>query len=328
MHRDDVQNIPPADFDMDEDGDDVHAHHIRMTQPSQQPPPPPADIDMNESGDDVYARRMRMSQAQQQASAEDVPPPPPPMIPPEPTNPAHTAPLKPRNILERIQAGASISKAPVLFELPPAPADIPSSEAELAEALEREAEADADVEAEGTPPPPGSNDDDEPAPRSNRPGQKGFAERLMAKYGYTKGSGLGAQGQGITSALKVKVEKRKKRSDAEGGGYLTPGGKGTIVGGKKSASAAQMEEGKFGAMSEVVVLKGMLAGIADVGEEMGNGLLDDIGGECDKKYGRVERVFVWRDHGDDEESPPVFVKFTAQLSALRVSLTPFTERAI
>lgn len=251
-----------------------------------------------------------MQEQQQQPYVEEVPPPP--ALPPPEEPPA---PLRPRNILERIQAGSSISKAPVLFELPPAPADIPSSEAELAEALEREAEADAEVDAAAH-----DADADEPAPRSNRPGQKGFAERLMAKYGYTKGSGLGAQGQGMTTALKVKVEKRKKRSDAEGGGYLTPAGKGTIVGGKKNQSAAQEEGGKFGAMSEVVVLKGMLAGIADVGKEMGDGLLDDIGGECDKKYGRVERVFVWRDHGDDEGSPPVFVKFTAQLSALRVSL--------
>lgn len=37
-----------------------------------------------------------------------------------------------------------------------------------------------------------------------------------------------------------------------------------------------------------------------------------------EQYGRVERVFIHRNAGD---SAPVFVKFTSQLSALRVCLT-------
>jgi hypothetical protein len=37
------------------------------------------------------------------------------------------------------------------------------------------------------------------------------------------------------------------------------------------------------------------------------------------KYGRVERVFIYR---DSSGPVPVFVKFTAQLSALRVSDIP------
>lgn len=57
-------------------------------------------------------------------------------------------------------------------------------------------------------------EDDEAAPRTNRPGQKGFAARLMSKYGWAKGQGLGAEGSGILQPIRVQVEKRKKKSDA------------------------------------------------------------------------------------------------------------------
>lgn len=313
VQRDDspVKRPLSAEIDMHERSDGVYHGRMRMKQTvgddASAPLPPPADIDMDESGEDAYARRMRMSQAHQPPSAPVV-------------EDSDADRPRPRNILERIQASASVAKAPVLLELPPAPADIPASEAELEAAIGHESDADADhadtVRDLSTD---NNRNEDELAPRSNRPGQKGFAERLMAKYGYTKGSGLGAQGQGITSALKVKVEKRKKRPDTEGGGFVSTGGKGTIIGGKKNVKNDD-EEGKFGAMSEVVVLKGMLAGI-DVVKEMSEGLIEDIGEECGNKYGRVERVFVWQDHGDHDESPPVFVKFTSQLSALRVSVS-------
>lgn len=109
----------------------------------------------------------------------------------------------------------------------------------------------------------------EPAPRSSRPGQKGFAERLMSKYGWTKGSGLGASGTGITSALKVKVDKKMAA------------GHGKIIGGKRKVGE---EEGKFGAMSEVVILRGMVDGL-DLRTELGpdGNLMQEIGEECGDK---------------------------------------------
>ncbi|KAI9708103.1 MAG: hypothetical protein M1820_004307 [Bogoriella megaspora] len=72
----------------------------------------------------------------------------------------------------------------------------------------------------------------EDGPRSLRPGQPGFAERMMEKMGHKKGEGLGAQGQGITKALYAKQDKRKKKSDAEGGGFAAPQ-TGKIMGGGK-----------------------------------------------------------------------------------------------
>ena len=120
-------------------------------------------------------------------------------------------------------------------------------------------------------------------PRSNRPGQKGFAERLMSKYGWTKGSGLGASGSGITAPLRVQLENQKKKPDSEGGGFVGSGGIGKIIGGKRKA--VEGADSKFGAMSEVIVLRGMLDGM-NLDQELGagdGGLMQEIGEECGEK---------------------------------------------
>lgn len=157
--------------------------------------------------------------------------------------------------------------------------------------------------------------------RSSRPGQKGFAQRLMSKYGWTAGSGLGAESSGIINPLQVKVEKRRKRPDAEGGGYADPANRARIIGGKTAAkdptssSGGSAAEGdntsKFGAMSEVIVLQNMLENMPSLQEEVEGGLGQEIGEECGDKYGRVERLYI------DVAGRQVFIKFTDQVSALR-----------
>ncbi|KAK0107135.1 hypothetical protein ONS95_003841 [Cadophora gregata] len=288
--------------------------------------------EVREWKDRLYAHRMARKSSEKDSDEEDyrpqmsnqfAPPPnysfaPPPMdslkkpqestdsnvdsdtyspAPPPPPPPEDVPPPAP----ESLPAGA-ISRAPVRYNLPPPPSDIPSSEAELEKAL---AEEPDDDEAES-----------EDAPRSLRPGQKGFAERLMFKYGWSKGKGLGAEESGIVNPLRVQIEKRKKKSDAEGGGFREPGGRGKIIGGKKNVPEKEEEVGKFGPMSEVIVLRGMVDGM-NLDEEVegagDGGLMQEIGDECADKYGRVERVYIDR-HGT---SPKVFVKFTSPLSALR-----------
>lgn len=261
------------------------------------PPPSPlptAEIPDDATGDDAYARRMRLSQSQQQ---QFQPTPHPPLPPPAPSAvPAPTS---------------QISRAPVRYSLPSAPTEIPASEDELVAKLDEETPADARDDA--------SPNADQT--RSSRPGQAGFAERLLSKYGWTKGSGLGAQGTGIVNPLYAKVDKRKKKSDAEGGGYVTPAGTGKILGGQKSKMKQEEEEGKFGAMSEVVKLEGMLRGL-DLDVELsreGGGIMQEIGEECAEKYGSVERVYIDRDgeEPEDADGGVVFVQFVSQLSALR-----------
>lgn len=62
------------------------------------------------------------------------------------------------------------------------------------------------------------------------------------------------------------------------------GGRGKIVGGKKRKGGdTDEEEGLFGRMSEVVVLKGMVDGM-DLETEMTTGdLMQEIGEECSEK---------------------------------------------
>ena len=259
------------------------------------PRPPPAEIPDDAMGDDAYARRLRLSQSQQ-SQFQPTPPPPPSSSPPPPASSSTPAPA------------AQISRAPVRYSLPSAPAELPASEAELEAKLAEDDSQDALADA--------ASDADQT--RSSRPGQAGFAERLLSKYGWTKGSGLGAQGTGIVNPLYAKVDKRKKKSDAEGGGYATPAGTGKILGGQKSKVKQEEEEGKFGHMSEVVKLEGMLRGL-DLNVELsreGGGIMQEIGEECAEKYGSVERVYIDRD-GVEADGGVVFVQFVSQLSALR-----------
>lgn len=106
----------------------------------------------------------------------------------------------------------------------------------------------------------------------------------MKKYGWTSGTGLGASSTGIISPLHVKVEKRKKRSDAEGGGWADPANKGKILGGQRAADSSKdsASEGR-GKMSEVVVLENMLENMPDLQAEISAGLGQEIGEECGEK---------------------------------------------
>ena len=116
----------------------------------------------------------------------------------------------------------------------------------------------------------------------------------MSKYGWSKGSGLGASGSGIVNPLRVQIEKQRKKPDSEGGGFVGPGGRGKIIGGKKKGgSNADAEDGKFGVMSEIVVLKGMVDGM-DLDAEMegagDGGLMQEIGEECGDKVSRDPEI--------------------------------------
>lgn len=202
---------------------------------------------------------------------------PPPMDPPTrppPDNNADSDSYSPPPVISKSHppppppTSGAISRAPVRYNLPAPPSDIPASEAELEKALQQEAE----------------EEEEEEAPRSLRPGQQGFAERLLSKYGWSKGTGLGADGSGIINPLRVQLEKRKKKSDAEGGGFRDLGGRGKIIGGQKKV--VDDEAGRFGPMSQVIVLRGMVDGMdldAEVEGSGDGGLMQEIGDECGEK---------------------------------------------
>lgn len=261
----DVPPPPPASVPDDPCGEDAFARRARMGQqpnndtplPPEEPPAPPPD---DASGEDAYPRRLQTTENPPPTETTPAPPPSRPLAALQPTS-------------------ATISRPPVRYTLPPPPEDIPGSEAELEAVIAKEQPAENEAE------------NDEDAPRSLRPGQKGFAERLLSKYGWTKGSGLGATGSGIVKPLQVKVEKQKKRPDSEGGGFATPAGRGKIIGGKRKGGE---DTGKFGPMSEVIVLRGMLDGMdldAELERGEGGGLMQEIGEECSEKVCQLSSRF-------------------------------------
>lgn len=340
--------------------------HGDTVRPAQAAPPPPDDAS---TGDDAYARRLALSQAvvappqqppqqapgarveshDEDSSSSEAPSPPAEEAPPPPPQPA--------------EAGVVVSRAPVRYAAVPAPAD---SDAEMADSPAGEfglESSGGDATASGMEGEEGGannnastqQDEAEWRPRANRPGQAGFARRLLAKYGWTAGQGLGAAEQGMATPLRVQMEKKKARraknagggsggwdDDDGGGGKGRPvqavGARGKIIAGKASrkpkARAAggggsatgegedgaeeeeedgEEEEEGYGATSAVVLLRNMLENMEDLEAEMEDGLLQEIGEECGEKYGRVERLYI------DPETRRVFIKFTDQVSALRVS---------
>jgi splicing factor 45 len=147
-----------------------------------------------------------------------------------------------------------------------------------------------------------------------------FAERMLKKYGWEKGQGLGAHNDGITTAIVAKAEKRKKLADADGGGFAAPKNMGKIVGGKKRKTGAEddtdaeAQQAGHGDLSEVIKLTGMLTNLDVDHEIQNNDLLQEIGDEM-AQNGVVERLFIWREEEGGKNQ--VFVKFVNQLSALR-----------
>ena len=171
------------------------------------------------------------------------------------------------------------------------------------------------VEEDGYSPPPAlGQGEDADASRSARPGQSGFARRLMSKYGWTKGSGLGADESGIINPLRAQVEKRRKKADADGGGWAEPAGKGKIIGGKRKDNTS-----KFGSMSEVIVLKGMLENMPDLHAEIADGLGQEIGEECGEKVNKTSPSRLQRKkltyYSMDESSVCTLMNLRAKFSS-------------
>lgn len=236
------------------------------------------------TAEDVYARRLQLSQSAKLAEGSASPSgveqstlldsPAHSRYSPQPLvdhfDPPTAFPSASSTLVSANGPPPVISRAPVRYNLPPAPSELPQSDAELESTL---------YEDEGEP-----ELNSDPSTRSLRPGQTGFAARLMSKYGWTKGSGLGAKESGIVNPLRVQLEKQKKKPDSEGGGFVGPGGKGKIIGGARKGGVE--ETGKFGAMSEVVILLGMVDGM-DLDVELegagDGGLMQEIGEECGEK---------------------------------------------
>ncbi|KAK4201453.1 hypothetical protein QBC40DRAFT_278246 [Triangularia verruculosa] len=248
------------------------------------------------TGDDAYARRMALSQQQ--------PPPPPPE-----SNPLPAPPPPPPNPTD----AATISRAPVRYSPPPpSPTNDPDA-------------MDVDSNPSDSEPVDYSSIDVGGGRLPQKTRGKAFASKLMSKYGWTAGTGLGASSSGITTALSVQPLKRKKKSDAEGGGFRDPAAaQGRIIAPKSLNTAAQQQQNQpqgnssstSQKISRVVVLRDMLLNMPDLASEIEAGLGQEIGEECGERYGRVERLFIDQDERLGENKR-VYIQFVEEVSALR-----------
>lgn len=303
----------------------------RFAQPEPSVPPLPSQQIANDaSGEDAYMRRLQLSAQTNQsggatsssgydpgvsagisashagqstmpqaanAARSQAPSLPLPVFEPAPG----TADLNLTSLQGPTSSSATISAAPVRYSQPQN-ASPPLNQDSVSEGLDESAHSDPAFDA----------------PKSNRPGQRGFAERLLLKYGW-KGKGLGLLEDGITTALHHQPEKRKKGPDSKGPGGIGSGNTSKIVGGKRQRLG---DDGNaIGGKSDrtwsiVACFSGMLKDV-DVLHEMQHGtLMQDIGNAMDR-YGIVERLYLDREVPNDQGGTKVFAKFTSALSAYR-----------
>ncbi|KAF2722417.1 hypothetical protein K431DRAFT_283850 [Polychaeton citri CBS 116435] len=205
---------------------------------------------------------------------------------------SQSSPPAPQECTPRSVAHGVVSAAPVRYKLPPPPADLPKEEDVM------------DVDDLQQQP-----DEEEERYKARRAAKKNFGANLMKKWGWKgKDHGIGAEGnEGIVSAVQMKIGKGNKGLEMNASGKVA-----TFSGGKRRKTEQGDEE--F-IIWNVVKFSGMLRGMNVDHEIEHNNLMQDIGDNMVEQYGRVERMFVWRQAmgGNDE----VFVKFTTDIGALR-----------
>ena len=289
------KNMPPPQELTDNDNPPAASQHTFAPPP---PPPAPASTPVSAAYtpqpprfDQHHAPPPHISGNSALPGLQYYPPSPPHFVPPPPpAQPYQSAPSPVTAQPAPPQPSATISREPVRYEAAAQTYDNPDRTHDS-----------ADMEQSQEP---------EPSTRTSAPGQKGFAQRYMEKMGWKKGEGLGKEATGITTILRHEATKRKRKADAEGGGWAQPAAMGRIVGGKKTKTDVPIDESK--AFSLVARFEGMLRDM-DVDRAIEEDNLMQRIGEKLEGYGRSERVFV------DRATGRVFVKFTSALSAFNVS---------
>lgn len=152
-------------------------------------------------------------------------------------------------------------------------------------------------------------------PNINSYGASAVAAKIMAKYGFKDGQGLGKQEQGISMALQVeKTSKRGGRIIHEKERAASP-----VVSEPQPAAAQSQEQSiteMMKAPSKIIMLRNMV-GPGEVDDE----LEPEVKEECKTKYGDVITVhIVEMPNVTPEETVRIFVEFTKIESAIKALL--------
>lgn len=148
-------------------------------------------------------------------------------------------------------------------------------------------------------------------PNINSYGASAVAAKIMARYGFKDGQGLGKQEQGISMALQV--EKTSKR----GGRIIHEKEAAAIPFSEPQPAPASSQEQSITEMmkapSKVIMLRNMV-GPGEVDDE----LEPEVKEECNRKYGEVVTVhIVEMPNVTPEETVRIFVEFTRIESAIK-----------
>lgn len=147
-------------------------------------------------------------------------------------------------------------------------------------------------------------------PNINSYGASAVAAKIMAKYGFKDGQGLGKQEQGISMALQV--EKTSKR-----GGRIIHEKEIALPSAESQPMSSPAPEQSITEMmkapSKVIMLRNMV-GPGEVDDE----LEPEVKEECNRKYGEVVTVhIVEMPNVTPEETVRIFVEFTRIESAIK-----------
>ncbi|CAH4031089.1 splicing factor 45 [Pieris brassicae] len=152
-------------------------------------------------------------------------------------------------------------------------------------------------------------------------GASSVAAKIMAKYGFKEGQGLGKKEQGMSVALQVeKTSKRGGRIIHEKDTAIVPPSFALpVLPGPDSPNSTQLAKQEpsiteiMKSPSKVVLLRNMV-GPGDVDEE----LEPEVKDECNTKYGEVIKVVIFEmPNSPQDEAVRIFVEFKRIESAIK-----------
>lgn len=146
----------------------------------------------------------------------------------------------------------------------------------------------------------------------NRPDTRSFAERMMSKYGWEEGKGLGAGESGMTSALSVQrtaptgsSSKKAKKKQEDSATQPTAGmaSRSVVIDASREQRIEEQKAQMGGDASRVVLLTN-LCGADEVDDDLPGEVAEEA-----NKIGVVERCFVYVVPGEtrDDEAVRIFL---------------------